>query len=215
MVGAKPISGPQVGHFALPPPHRSAENGLIEALRDIDAAVAPPQGRFARRAMEALHPGIALSTDGATLEIRAADMPLRNLILRDLQPVYRSDGTIAVRLDIQQPGAVTATLDRLKAYYDELLVPPTSPTNGIAITAAQLAGWERAPAASLGTAWSEAANAMRMLERHFGRADRIAETPPARGVDAGVLERLQRFADRVTSARQELALEQAARSLKR
>ncbi len=83
------------------------------------------------------------------------------------------------------------------------------------LTAAQLAGWERAPAASLGTAWSEAANAMRMLERHFGRADRIAETPPARGVDAGVLERLQRFADRVTSARQELALEQAARSLKR
>ena len=165
--------------------------------------------------MDAQHRGIAVSTDGATLELRAADMPLRYLILRDLQPVYRSDGTIAVRLDIQQPGAVTAALGRLGAYYDGLLVPPTSPANGIAVSEAQLAGWERSPAASLGTTWSEAANAMRMVERHFGRADRIAETTAARGLDPGVLERLQRFADRVMSARQELALEQVVRSIKR
>jgi hypothetical protein len=96
-----------------------------------------------------------------------------------------------------------------------LLVPPSSPANGIAVTEAQLAGWERAPVANLGTAWSEAADAMRMIERHFGPADQLSETLAARGVDAGVIERLQRFVDRVTLARTELALEQAVRSLKR
>jgi len=40
--------------------------------------------------MASPHPGIAVSSDGARLEIRAADMPLRNLILRDLHPVYRA-----------------------------------------------------------------------------------------------------------------------------
>ena len=214
-LGARPVPGGHGMRLELAPPHRSAENGLVEALRAIDALVAPAQARFERRAIEAQHPGMALTTDGATLELRAADMPLRNLILRDLQPVYRSDGTIAVRLDIQQPGAVTGAMGRLAAYYEGLLVPPSSPTNGIAVTEAQLAGWERPPVASLGAAWSEAANAMRMIERHFGRADRISETPAARDSDAGVVERLQRFADRVTSARTELALEQAMRSMKR
>lgn len=212
-LGARPVPGGHGTRLELAPPHRSAENGLIEALRDIDAGVVPPLGRFPRRAMDAQHPGIAMTTDGATLELRAADMPLRNVILRDLQPVYRSDGIIAVRLDIQQPGAVTGALGRLAAYYDGLLVPPSSPTNGIAVTEAQLDGWERAPAASLGTAWSGAANAMRMIERHFGRAERISETSAAPAIDAGVIERLQRLADRVTSARK--ALEQAMRSLKR
>ncbi|MGE0854135.1 MAG: Ti-type conjugative transfer relaxase TraA [Hyphomicrobiaceae bacterium] len=214
-LGARPVPGGHGTRLELAPPHRSAENGLIEALRDIDATATAPEGRFARRTIEAQHPGIAMTTDGATLELRAADMPLRNLILRDLQPVYRSDGTIAVRLDMQQPGAVTGALGRLAAYYDGLIVPPSSPTNGIAVTEAQLDGWERAPAASLGTAWSEATNVMRMIERHFGRAERISETPASRGVNADVIDRLQRFADRVTSARKELALEQAVRSLKR
>ena len=177
--------------------------------------MAPPQVRFARKAIAAPHPGIAVTTDGATLELQAADMPLRNLILRDLQPVYRPNRTIVVRLDIQQPGAVTGALDNLSAYYRGLLVPPTSPANGIAITEAQLLGWERAPAASLGTAWSLAVGPMRMIERHFGRVERIADAVVAHGVDAGVLDRLQRFADRVTSSRQELAREDAVRSVKR
>ncbi len=214
-LGARPIPGGHGARLELAPPHRSAEHGMVEALRDIDALVAPPQTRFTRRTIEAQHLGIAMTTDGTTLELRAADMPLRNLILRDLQPMYRSDGTITVRLDIQQPGAVTGALGRLAAYYDGLLVPPSSPANGIAVTEAQLAGWERAPVANLGTAWSEAADAMRMIERHFGPADQLSETLAARGVDAGVIERLQRFVDRVTLARTELALEQAVRSLKR
>ena len=109
---------------------------------------------------------------------------------------------------------MTGTLDKLATYYRGLLLPPASPANGVAITEAQLDGWERAPAASLGTAWSEAARAMEMIERHFGRGDRIADTAAARGVDPGVLDRLQRFADRVTSARQELAREEV-RSMRR
>jgi len=120
-----------------------------------------------------------------------------------------------VRLDIQQPGAVTEALGKLAAYYGGLLVPPTSPANGVAITEAQLAGWERAPASSLATAWSAAAKAAGMIERHFGRLDRIAETDAARGVDPGVLTRLQRFSDQVMSARQEMAMDPALRPLKR
>ena len=54
-----------------------------------------------------------------------------------------------------------------------------------------------------------------MIERHFGRGDRIADAAAARGLDPAVLERLQRFADRVTSARLELAREDVARSVKR
>ena len=60
-----------------------------------------------------------------------------------------------------------------------------------------------------------AAKAVGMIERHFGRLDRIAETPAARGVDERVVERLQRFADRVTTARHEMAKEEAVRSWKR
>jgi hypothetical protein len=156
-----------------------------------------------------------VTTDGATLEVKAADMPLRNPILRDLQPVYRPDKAIAVRLDIQQPGAVTEALGKLGAYYGGLLIPPPSPANGVAITEAQLAAWQSAPASSLVTAWSAAANTVGMVERHFGRLDRIAETAAARGVDRGVIDQLQRFADRVTSGRQEMVLEQAMRSWKR
>ncbi len=129
--------------------------------------------------------------------------------------MYRSDKAIVVRLDIQQPGAVTETLGKLAAYYGGLLVPPTSPANGVAITEAQLAAWQTAPASSLVTAWSEATKAVDMIERHFGRLDRIAEPPAARGVEPSVLDRLQGFADRATAARQGTAMEQAVRSWKR
>ena len=120
-----------------------------------------------------------------------------------------------MRLDIQRPGAVTEAFSKLVAYYSGLLVPPTLPTNGVAITEAQLEGWERAPAANLATAWSPAASAMRMVERHFGRVDRLATAVAAQDIDAGVLERLQRFADRVTAARQDVARDEAVRSRKR
>ena len=176
-IGGRRVSAPEGARFELAAPSRSSEAGLIEALRDIDAAVAPARPRFARQAMASPHAGIAVTTDGATLEIRAADMPLRNVILRDLQPLYRPDGVLAVRLDIQQPGAVTEALGKLAAYYGGLLVPPTSPANGVAVTEAQLAAWATAPASSLVSAWSDAAKAVGMIERHFGRLDRIAETP--------------------------------------
>ena len=214
-IGGRPLAAEHGVCLEFEVPARSAEAGIFEALRDIDAAVGPAPARFARRTIPSPYPGIAVTSDGATLELRAADMPLRNLILRDLQPVYRPDRTIVVRLDIQQPGAVTGAVDRLAAYYRGLLVPPTSPANGVAISVAQLAGWERAPAASLATAWSPAADAMTMIERHFGSCERIAETAAAAGVDASVLERLQNFANIVTAARQELAQEQAMRSVRR
>ena len=214
-IALKPLAAENRVWFEFAAPAWSAKAGLIEALRDIDAAVGPAPARFARQTMPSSHPGIVVTSNGATLELRAADMPLRNLILRDLQPVYRPNRSIVLRLGIQQPGAVTGALDRLAAYYRGLLVPPTTPVNGVAISEAQLAGWERAPAASLATAWSPAADAMTMIERHFGRGDRIAETAAAAGVDASVLERLHDFADNVTAARQELALEQAARSMRR
>jgi Ti-type conjugative transfer relaxase TraA len=214
-IGGRRGAGLDRAMFEIAAPSRSTQAGLIEALRDIDFAIVPPRPRFARQAMASPHPGMIVTTDGATLEIKAADMPLRNPILRDLQPVYRPDKVIAVRLDIQQPGAVTEALGKLAAYYGGLLVPPTSPANGVAITEAQLAAWQSAPASSLVTTWSAAANTVGMLERHFGRLDGIAETAAARGVDRGVIDQLQRFADRVTSGRQEMVLEQAMRSWKR
>ena len=51
-----------------------------------------------------------------------------------------------------------------------------------------------------------------MIERHFGRGDKIAETVAARDLSAGVVDRLQRLAGRVTAARQELAREEVVRS---
>ncbi len=59
------------------------------------------------------------------------------------------------------------------------------------------------------TAWSPAADAMRMIERQFGQGNRIAETAAARGPDASMVARLQRFSDRVTAAQQELAREES------
>jgi Ti-type conjugative transfer relaxase TraA len=210
-LGGKSASGASGTCIELEAPTRSKSAGLVEALRDIDARVAPPTPVFAAQAMVSPHPGMTVATDGAVLTISAAGMPLRNMILRDLQPVYRPYGTIAVRLDIQQPGAVTGALQKLTDYYSGLLVPPTSPANGIALTEAQLAGWERSPPANLGTAWSRATEGLRMIERHFGRTDRLAETAAAHGMDQGLLGRLQSFTDRVVAARAEVALEHLVR----
>ena len=210
-LGGKSAVGTSGPCIELEAPPRSKTAGLVEAVRDIDARVAPPTPVFAARAMVSPHPGMTLATNGAVLTISAAGMPLRNMILRDLQPVYQPNGTIAVRLDIQQPGAVTGALQKFTDYYSGMLVPPTSPANGIALTEAQLAGWERSPPANLGTAWSPATEGLRMIERHFGRTDRLAETAAAHGMDQGLLGRLQSFTDRVVAARAEVAQEHLLR----
>jgi hypothetical protein len=213
-LGGKLIAAQRGTYHAFKLPGREGENAFIEALRDIEERVAAPRATFERQAVPPPHPGLSITTDGATLEVRAADMPLRNLILADLQPVYRRDRTLVIRLDIQQPGAVTAAFDKLARYYRGLLVPPTSPDNGIAITDAQFAAASVAPAGSLGTAWSSSANLMTMIERHFGRLDQIADTPAARGIDLVVLDKIQSLANRVTDARAVVAREET-RSIRR
>ena len=207
-LGGNFVAAQRGDYHAVKAPDRDGAYAFTEALRDIEERVTPPKPKFAARVVPTPHhPGISVTTDGATLDIRAADMPLRDAILSDLQPTYRRDGTIVIRLDIQQPDAVAETFDKLARYYRGLLVPPTSPDNGIAITEAQFAAAANAPAGSLGTAWSSATSLLKMVERHFGRADRIAETPAARSMDAGALEKIQGFADRVSAAQTVVAHE--------
>jgi Ti-type conjugative transfer relaxase TraA len=213
-LGGKLIAAQRGAYHAFKPPGREGENAFIEALRYIEERVAAPRPKFERQTVPSPHPGLSITTDGATLEVRAADMPLRNLILADLQPVYRRDRTLVIRLDIQQPGAVTEAFDKLALYYRGLLVPPTSPDNGIAITDAQFAAASVAPAGNLGTVWSSSATLITMIERHFGRLDQIAETPAARSIDPVVLDKIQSLSNRVTEARAVVAQDQT-RSIRR
>ena len=194
-IGSRFVESKGGHYYSMPAPLPTDVRALMRQLRELDARIPEPTARHELRVLGSTHPGYELSTDGAVYRIVSSPLPDRDAALAPLQPHYLAPNIATVRADLFPLAVVRERLGALETYYRGVVVPPTSPRDGLDVDRQQLAALVKA---SPGTVAADPA------------ARRVAAMVAAHLANGGALPPDVPLADSLMHVRDRVAAGQAA-----